>query len=78
MKGSFLGNVTVIDDRPWRDKVIALNESIRLNSSGNRCKQCGGPLAKYSSLNTKQCYDCGKQYDWKLKPKQQPLVKYQR
>lgn len=44
----------------------------------NICPRCNAPLLLYRSLFKKQCVDCRTEYEWNLKDKQPPLIKYQR
>lgn len=45
-----------------------------------KCPACGAPMLIFRSYNYKQCVgkNCGKRFDFFLKPEQQPLVKHQR
>lgn len=42
------------------------------------CPKCKGPLVSLRSISVKKCADCGREYDNKLKPTQEPLIKAQR
>lgn len=43
-----------------------------------KCPACNGPIMALRSQYKKICYDCGSQFNWELKPGQQPLIKHTR
>lgn len=44
------------------------------DARGPKCPCCRGPLISYSSMNIRECVDCGHMYSWDLDPGQKPLV----
>ena len=42
------------------------------------CPLCGARMLLFTSLNLKICVDGCEEFDWHLKPKQKPLIQYQR
>jgi len=52
--------------------------SMGTKMSNNKCPYCGQSMLLFTSLNLKICVDCCEVFDWYLKPKQKPLIQYQR
>lgn len=48
------------------------------NPSDGLCVKCRLSLLTFRSLRYKVCTECGQEYDFSLKDKQQPLILHQR
>jgi hypothetical protein len=55
-----------------------LQETLNPSEFHNNCPNCRRSMLSFSSYQYKQCVECGQTYDWKLEPKQLPLVRHQR
>ena len=50
-------------------------EQKRLDTGKEKSPCCNAALIEYRSFNKKVCSCCSQEYDWHLKPGQQPLIK---
>jgi len=57
---------------------MAEEKNLIKEAPSRNCPKCGAAMLLFTSLNMKACVDCFAEYDWFLKPKQKPLIQYQR
>jgi len=46
-----------------------------MKQTTKRCAKCGSDVLRlFTSLNLKQCHECGHKMKWNLEPGQKPLI----